>query len=38
MVSNIKNLYSVLDRCKKNFFFGYKNKRSKYEVEKIAIW
>ena len=33
MVSNIKNLHSVL---KKMFFFGYKNKGSKYEVEKVA--
>ena len=31
----LKNLYSVL---KKNFFFGYKTKRSKYKVENVAIW
>ena len=33
MVSNIKHLHSVL-----NNFFSYKSKRSKYEVEKVAIW
>ena len=38
MVSNIKNLHSVLEKFKKKFFFGYENKLSKYEVEKVAIW
>ena len=37
MVSNIKKLHSVLEQFKKNFFC-YKNKRSKFEVEKVAIW
>ena len=37
MVSNIKNLHSVLKQFL-NFFFCYKNKRSKFEVEKVSIW
>ena len=28
----------MLEQFKKKFFFGYKNKRSKFEVEKVAIW
>ena len=38
MVSNIKNLHSVLEKFKKKIFFCYKNKRSKFEIEKVAIW
>ena len=38
MVRDIKNLHSVLEQCKKIFFFGYKNKQSKYDVEEVAIW
>ena len=37
VVNNIKNLHSVLKHVK-NVFFSYKNKRSKYEVEIVAIW
>ena len=38
MVSNIKNLHSVLEQLKKKFFFCYKDKRSKFEDENVAIW
>ena len=38
MVSNIKNLHSVLEQFKKKILFCYTNKRSKFEVEKVAIW
>ena len=37
MVSNIKNLHSVLEQFEKKIFFFYKNKRSKFEIEKVAI-
>ena len=38
MGSNIKNVHSVLGTVLTNFFFGYNNKRSKYEAEKVTIW
>ena len=39
MISNIKKFaFSIRTVLKKKFVFDYKNKCSKYEVEKLAIW
>ena len=31
-------MHSMLEQFLTFYFFGYKNKRSKYEVEKVSIW